>query len=169
MRKQEKTVSAFLMSLQLWLFLTWLKVLPFLPKFYCVHRLQLQKSDCGNFSNNNVHAWQQPKNEAIEVAREARRPRGHVNFTYSRAPFLIVSLNVVLRWSTCNANLQWYDVARKIVLVKHPVADDCLRFLQCCNTLQGFQSDSKTCSKCNMSANSCEKHTLRIGVANWPA
>ena len=44
----------------------------------------LQKSDCGNFSK-----WlscQQPKNEAIQwVAREARRPRDHVNFKYSRA------------------------------------------------------------------------------------
>ena len=76
-------------------------------------------------------------------------------------------LVLVLHWSICNANLQWCDVARKIVLVEHPVADDCLRYLQCCNALQGFESDSKTCSKCNMSANSCEKHALRIGVASW--
>ena len=34
-RNQEKTVSLFLTSLQLCLFLSWLKFLPFLPKFYC--------------------------------------------------------------------------------------------------------------------------------------
>ena len=42
-----------------------------------------------------------------------------------------------------------------------------LPYLQSCNALQGFESDSKTYSKCNMSANSCEKHALRIGVASW--
>ena len=36
---------------------------------------------------------------------------------------------VGLHWSTCNANLQWCDVARKIVLVNTP--------------LQVFESDSK--------------------------
>ena len=34
------------------------------------------------------HSWQTPKNEAIEVAREARRPRVYVNFAYSRDPFV---------------------------------------------------------------------------------
>ena len=28
-----------------------------------------------------------------------------------------VCFKVVLHWSTCNANLQWYDVSQKIVLV----------------------------------------------------
>ena len=31
--------------------------------------------------------------------------------------YLLVSVKVVLHWSICNANLQWYDVARKIVPV----------------------------------------------------
>ena len=48
-----------------------------------LHLLYLRKNDCGNFS----------KNEAIEVAREARRPRDLVNFTCSRAPvFSAISL-----------------------------------------------------------------------------
>ena len=39
-----------------------------------------------------------------------------------------------------------------------------LRYLQCCNTLKFL----KAIQKCIMSANSCEKHALRIGVASWP-
>ena len=48
-----------------------------------------------------------------------------------------------------------------------PVTDDFLCYLQCCNALQAFESDFKT-YKCSMSANSCEKHALRNGVANRP-
>ena len=33
-------------------------------------------------------SWKQPKNDTFQVAREARPPRDHVNFTYSRAPFV---------------------------------------------------------------------------------
>ena len=40
-------------------------------------------------------------------------------------------------------NLQRYDVARKIILAQHAVADNLLRYLQCCNALEVFESDSK--------------------------
>ena len=40
---------------------------------------------------------QQPKNKAIsQVAREARGPRDHVNFTYSRAPFVFCNYSLIV-------------------------------------------------------------------------
>ena len=60
-------------SLQLFLFVSWLKFLPFRPKFYCFHGLQLQKSDWGNFS------------KCLKSHARGRRPQHHaVNFIYPR-------------------------------------------------------------------------------------
>ena len=39
-----------------------------------------------------------------------------------------------------------------------------LRSLQCYNALQVFESDSKTCNKCNMSANSCENMRCELAL-----
>ena len=49
--------------------------------------MSLQKEDC-LFLKMIPKSRQQPNNEAIEVSREARRSRDHVNFTYSRASCL---------------------------------------------------------------------------------
>ena len=46
---------------------------------------------------------QQP-NEAVEVAREVRRPRDHVDFTYSRAPLSLLQL-VLLFHRRCRRRL----------------------------------------------------------------
>ena len=40
---------------------------------------------------------------------------------------------------TCNDT----TLREKIILVQHPIADDFLRYLQCCNALEVFESDSK--------------------------
>ena len=60
---------------------------------------------------------------ATNVARVAKRvnicretwPRQ--NCCRHNASSFFRPLKVMLHWSTCNANLQWYDVARKIILV----------------------------------------------------
>ena len=75
-----------------------------------------------------------------------------------------VHIKVVLRWSICNDT-----TLREKSYYCNPVSDDFLRYLQFFNALHVFESDSKTCSKCNMPANSCEKHALQIGVANQVA
>ena len=54
-RNQEKTLSIFVRSLQLRLFLTWLKLLPFLPKVLLLSSsLTAEERLGGNFSND-VH------------------------------------------------------------------------------------------------------------------
>ena len=82
-----KNVSIFLTFLPLCLFVTWLKLLPFLPKFYCFIVSNYGRATVA-ISQNDVHVLTTTWKWAIEVAREARRPRDHVNFAYSRAPFV---------------------------------------------------------------------------------
>ena len=85
-------------------------------------------------------------------------------YQFSLPKLTHLSLKVVLHWSICNANLgTMFDVAWKIVQVE----PRCGRFFALFAVLQRVESDSQTCSKCNMFANSCENHALRIGVASW--
>ena len=63
-----------------------LKCLPFLPRFNCFHRLLLQKRDYGSFSKWCLRPDNNLKIKNLKSHVRARRPRDHVNFTYSRAP-----------------------------------------------------------------------------------
>ena len=88
-----------------------------MSKFYCFHRLYLQKNDYG-FLKMMPTSCQQPENEAIEVAREARRPRDHINFTYSRAPF--ASWWVLLLHWCCRRRLQsWWFWWRRLLCASY--------------------------------------------------
>ena len=79
-RDLEKKLSIIVFATRL--FLTWLKCFPCPTKLYCFHGLYLKKSDCGNVQVQCQQA------EAVEIAREARPPRDHVNSTYPRAPLV---------------------------------------------------------------------------------
>ena len=71
-------VSVFVLPLQIGLFLTSSQFIPFSPKFCCFHHLSSLKM---------MSSW--PENNLKMAQRShvrARRPRGRVNFTYSRAP-----------------------------------------------------------------------------------
>ena len=54
-----------------------------------------------------------------KTANTCQERQGLVSSTENHVTYIygISGLKVMLHWSTCNANLQRYDVARKVVLV----------------------------------------------------
>ena len=59
-----------------------------------------------------------PKLEFLAEPGKKERPRcSEFKQLFDSDAELFMYLKVVLHWSTCNANLQWYDVARKIIPV----------------------------------------------------
>ena len=77
-----------------------------------------------------------------------------------------LAFKAMLHWSTCNANLQWCDVARNC----SSVTSRCGRFFffgDICTAATRWKF-LKAIKRVKMSANLCEKHALRIGVASWP-
>ena len=62
-----------------------------------------------------------------------------------------------LRWCYTGATPTCNDMMlrEKSFKCKHPVADDFLRYLQCCNALQGFESDSKVRRVCKFVRKTC--------------
>ena len=124
-RNQEKTVSVFLTLLQLCLFLSYLKFLPFPPKFYCFILSNYGRVTMVN-SQNDAHVLTTTEKWSNWSRTWGTTTPRSCQFTYSRAAFSflqLVQLSLFCKYAQrIFTDFRLWEVnARMNAETKHPV------------------------------------------------